>query len=537
MENINTLNIKLNENEKKVLNKVNDIYELLKNKNKNINELIEKIKELTGNDEKTLYLKSLLYPEKYKGIKIPNDVPLPSCTFQLHTTKLISLSNTSVPIFIFNPFFLYEKGNCIEDYKDYLPPSYYYQNYGKEIYIDRFNPKFKNSFKYKYLTTMCAKTGDTTYYPLDFDQGVNGLYSQYRLVSACIMLKYIGRLENVSGVLGGTILTNNFEYVGGNISVIDDNGGMEISLILPGLDEYSNYQNYLNTIYHKQVNPIDGIKLVYFPLDNTFEEYKEIIKPTNVIGNKDFTFLKLDHNYINNFRFYIYGLGLPNAINNIPNFKLDIYCNFECLPNPELSDFLPLNIYNSNLNIKNKQDIINIIKNKCVMKLNDFDNILDWKKILLDLKQKKIKLNYMNLENNLKEFENEINKLNEIQIKKEKELKEAEKIEEKKEKEKEERFNNENIKNDEIKLSEDETELKDINKEEKNDINEIKKNDELIKELNNENKEFNILSNELNEKINDEKKLNENEKDEINENEKNEVDMDEKEKNKMDIDK
>ena len=104
----------------------------------------------------------------------------------------------------------------------------------------------------------------------------------------------------------------------------------------------------------------------------------------------------------------VYFLG--NGLNSM-KFKLDFYCNFECIPNPKYQDYLTLNIYNNNLNIKNKQNIINTIRNKCVMKLNDYDNILDWEGILKKLDKEKKMINENKLNKKIKQIFDMYNEL------------------------------------------------------------------------------------------------------------------------------
>ena len=396
MENIDIINLNLNNNEKYILEKINDIFDLLNKKDKNINEIINKIKELTEDNNENEYLKIFLYPEIYKGVKIENIIPLPTCTFQLHTTKLITPYLNEFRI-IFNPFFLYDKTYGTETY---------YEKYGEKAPLPL--TKDSHGFYYTGLTSFYQSAINSVAYknrfsPITIDQGIPNLYSHYRLITACITIKYIGKLDEISGILGGTIITEENSYIGGF-------GGYRSRDIQRNMDyfkpyeKYSDYKQFMNSPYHKQYNCIDGIKLIYFPIDNSYEEFVEILKPNNIInytlGNNNYDFtLKCDKNYKNGFNFYVYGLGLPN-INNC--LKVDIYCNFECIPNIEYKDSLPLNIYNNNLNIKSKQNIINSIRNKCILKLNNNNNnISNWKDILLDLKRKKIKINYINLYNDI----------------------------------------------------------------------------------------------------------------------------------------
>ena len=422
---MNNNNLELNNDEKNVIEKINDIYDSIKVKNKNINEIINNIKNLVDDDDDTKYLKALLYPEKYKGIKMPNQVPLPSCTFQLHSTKILT-SHKEFRI-IFNPYFLYNSIYCSNEE---LGDIKIYEKYGK---ISNLVPGTINNYKKFYYFNLTSLytihyneyTKETRFLPEFIDQGIPDFYSKYRLISACIMLKYIGKAEESSGIIGGSIITENSNSnIGGNIDTWDKDGDLINSNYFSEYDKYIDYKLFVNNFYNKEYFCSDGIKLVYFPLDNSYNEFQDVIKPENVIDvllpyekysyeNKDELMLKLDNNYKDSFKFYIYGLGLPEGINN--NFKLDIYCNYECLPNPKYLDFLSINIYDNNLNIKKKQNIINILRNKCIMKINDYDNLLDWKQILKQIKKKKININYDKLNDDMKIVDEEYEKLkNEI---------------------------------------------------------------------------------------------------------------------------
>ena len=400
-------NLNLNDDEKNIIEKVNNIYDSVKTKNKNVNDIINNIKYLVNDDDDKKYLKALLFPEKYKGIKMYNQVPLASCTFQLHSTKLIDPYNKEFRL-IFNPFFLYDSTYTASQ------ESVMYQKYGSKVY-----PPFtrdKTGFYYFYLTSFYKSAINTTeekFVPVDIDQGIPGFYSHYRLISACIMLKYIGKLDEVSGILGGTIITEDCPFISGSAGYRSPESQKNSLYFLP-FEKYYDYKQFMNSPYHRQYNCIDGIKLVYFPIDNSYEEFCEIFKPENIInvspdgGQLNLEF-ECDKNYKSGFYFYIYGLGLPENTKN--NFKLDIYCNYECLANPKFLNFLPINIYNNNLNIKKKQNIINFLRSKCVKKINDYDNLLDWKQILKQIKKKKVYINYDKLNTDIKNLDEEYEKL------------------------------------------------------------------------------------------------------------------------------
>lgn len=74
--------------------------------NNNIDKLIQLIDELIKNkNNKYKYLDYLLNPNIYKYVKIPNNFPLSTVTFQLHNiikTKTNAKGNIGI---LFNPFF------------------------------------------------------------------------------------------------------------------------------------------------------------------------------------------------------------------------------------------------------------------------------------------------------------------------------------------------------------------------------------------------------------------------------------------------
>ena len=51
------------------------------------------------------YLMNLMRPERAKGCKIPSQVPVPSCSFQMHNCVTIKTNSSGNCAFLFNPFF------------------------------------------------------------------------------------------------------------------------------------------------------------------------------------------------------------------------------------------------------------------------------------------------------------------------------------------------------------------------------------------------------------------------------------------------
>ena len=142
--------------------------------------------------------------------------------------------------------------------------------------------------------------------------------------------------------------------------------------------------------------------MVYFPPDNSYEEFispldiknlyfskREVIGSTRAAAAVEET-LQAKNNYKNGFKFLIKTFDLPvNA-----GINVDISCNYECIPNSLYLNVLPINATNFKLNLKNKKDIINIIKKKPILDLEE--NIIiekeeDWKTELRKIDSDKLK--------------------------------------------------------------------------------------------------------------------------------------------------
>ena len=409
-----------------------------------------------NNNDKYQYLNALLNPEKSKNIKMPSKIPIPSCTFQLHETKILSGNNFRI---MFNPFFLYDK-RIIDDtgYYDVFYGPYGEQNYwqtGPE-YIGFYKPIFFTTLVEIFKELSWREDSIQTRY-IDINQGLPHLYSKYRLVSASITVKYVGSMETSNGIIGGAIITEDSNYVSSHMQMIVDNDG-----IIEGTSQnrmfykYYDYNLVLNSLYHQQNKCIDGIRLIYFPLDNSYEEFVDVFTPKNVketgfilnYKNVENAYIIGDKNFKNAFNFYIYILNdFGSDIQN--KYKLDVYCNFECLPFTEYINFLPINLDISYISENDKKKIIEFIQNKPIMKLNEVQNILNWKQSLKQLKNSK-----EFIQDKQYDFKTKLLKQNDEEIKQEEkkddeEMKQEEEIKEEKkddEEMKEEKKDNEEIK-------------------------------------------------------------------------------------------
>ena len=94
---------------------------------------------------------------------------------------------------------------------------------------------------------------------------IPNVYDQYRLVSASMVVKYIGRLDIVSGVIGGAIVYNDDPTIGAHFSQGTNTTNVYMA-------KYGNFDLAMDSFYHQEYMVLDGLRQLYFPLDNSFEE-------------------------------------------------------------------------------------------------------------------------------------------------------------------------------------------------------------------------------------------------------------------------
>lgn len=397
---IETPDDKKNENEKKEdAGKVNEkkVEELLKQADKDDLELLAKIGNLytvinqpgyldvdkLKNAVDSLsefnkiqeydYLHNLLLPEKCRGVKIPSPIPVPSCAFQMHNSVTLSTNKTGMMCAMFNPCFL-----ATNNPSSIFVPSGSVPNPGggESTYAQA-------NLIPNYLTTLWVNNNDDLdgnsineeFYPMNIGQCIPPVYDQYRLVSASVVVRYIGRLDNASGLLCGAIVFDENQNIGGSTQEAD---GLNYGVLKnPELAKYGNFELARDSFYHQENMSVEGLRMLYFPVDNSFEEYiKTFDTPLGtydlnpVYGNVwNNATLKASQDYYKaGFNFFIYSINAPPET---ACFKVDIYCNYECLPNASFLNYLPLSMNAKGISSKEKQKANMIVQQKPVMKANE----------------------------------------------------------------------------------------------------------------------------------------------------------------------
>lgn len=124
------------------------------------------------------YLYNLLYPETAKGCKIPSPMPVPSCAFQLHNSVNLTTNALGNVCAMFNPFFLYDSNPIIQS--------------SSSAGIT-FASSFLSSLWVNNASTLNGAIADPNFVPIPISQVIPAVYNSYRLVSASVTVKYIGR--------------------------------------------------------------------------------------------------------------------------------------------------------------------------------------------------------------------------------------------------------------------------------------------------------------------------------------------------------
>lgn len=307
------------------------------------------------------YLNSLLHPEKCKGVKIPAPIPVPSCAFQLHNTITLSTNASGNLCFMFNPFFLYDSsisGQTVNYQTDESSdPGTGTINYCSSFF-------FNNSSNLDGISSNVSGWS-----VLNIGQGIPSVYNQYRLVSASLIVRYIGRMDITSGVIGGGIIYD--EDVLPGLRVTSSTGPI-LNSHNSSLAKYSNFDLAMDSFYHQETNCINGLREIYFPLDNTYEEYIKMISNAQSIKNLNTIFTSSTGNPAglyssplitdigrNGFQQFVYVLGAPPSSSC---FKVDIYCNYETLPNAEFLNYMPLSLTPKAITPDIKKETMSIVQ-------------------------------------------------------------------------------------------------------------------------------------------------------------------------------
>ena len=363
--NLGDIKKSLDNNDMILITKLNGLRSSLNSDNINFRSVKQQIKDISKYDQVQTYdyLSNLLKPEKAKGCKVPSNIPIPSCSFQLHNSITLTTNTSGNVAFIMNPFFL-ASNNIIGQRLPNVEGNYTYVH------------KFLTSAWVNNSNTLTGSASDDNWTPIDFGQTIPPVYDQYRLVSASLVVKYIGRLDTVQGLVGGAVLFTDNSALGGQVQVASsatgayDPAGAGANVVTTGLGQYGNFDLAQDSFYHSENMTLEGVRELFFPIDNSFEEYLKVLDKTSGLdgngGDSDpVEFVATPDMYKSGFNWFFYATNAPASSNC---FKLDIYCNFECLPNAQFLNYMPISLTPFTVSVEEKKKAIVIAQQKPVMK-------------------------------------------------------------------------------------------------------------------------------------------------------------------------
>jgi len=373
---------KLDQDDVSLLNDLNNLKNTLNKNNLDIPTIHNELKSFAkyNNKQNYNYLQNLMCPEKCKGVKIPSNIPIPSCAFQLHNSITLSTNANGNLSFVFNPFYLANST---------VPVTLRWPN--TESNPATFDLNYTSSFWVNNSATLTGNSSDNNWEPVNIGQDIPNVYDQYRLVSASVVVKYIGRVDIVSGVIGGAIVFNESPYLGMNWDTTISGSSTNTSSDSPDLAKFGNFDLAMDSFYHQENLCLEGLRMLYFPLDNSYEEYVKLndLSEASYVTGTDLYCCSVPENYYKSgFNFYAYVMSAPASS---PCFKLDIYCNFECLPNAQFLNYLPLSISPYHISSQEKQQCNLIIQKKPIMKLNEEEKIVNYVPSIWEKLYKKFK--------------------------------------------------------------------------------------------------------------------------------------------------
>ena len=348
---------KLDNSDILILSKLDNLKTSLSSSNLNLSSIKEQVNELS-NFNKTKryeYLNNLLHPEMARGSKIPSQVPVPSCSFQLHNCVTLKTNSSGTCAMMLNPFFL---ANADSIGQTDSSAAYTFSSFLSTLWVNN-------------DVTLAGNGPNDHWIPQNFSQCLPPVYDQYRLVSAAVQIRYIGRLDSASGVVGGAIILEDLHMIGGNIQETQAYNPATPGdpLTSPDLAKFGNFELARDSYYHKENSCLEGIRMLYFPIDNSYEEY------TAIVNGKDLTVEEGDNNneYVSyntksGFNWFFFSQGGPESATC---FKVDIFCNFECLPNAKFLNYMPISAYPFAMSTEEKKKCMLLLQQKPLTTLKE----------------------------------------------------------------------------------------------------------------------------------------------------------------------
>lgn len=282
------------------------------------------------------YLRNLMCPERARGSKLPSQIPVPSCSFQMKNSLTLSTNASGNVAFFMNPFFL--ANDTVIGTECTIPSG--------DVEGSRWFTDFASSAWLNNVDSLSGTSANNNWVSVNLGQTLPPVYDQYRVVSASLSVKYIGRLDAVQGEVGGAIFCEDVNTFGGmNADAAAATPANTKTTRARGLGKFAIFDYAEDAVYSKRNSTLDGVRLLYFPLDNTYEEFARVASGNDIEMDKDSTsdvqeWIQVGKKQ-NGFNWFFWCSGGPVRS---ACFRLDICINFECLPSASFLNYIPVTI-------------------------------------------------------------------------------------------------------------------------------------------------------------------------------------------------
>ena len=365
-EDYNDVKDSIDNNDMLVISKLNTLRVSLNQPQLNLNSIKQQIEAISTYNQTAnyVYLNNLLRPEKAKGCKIPSQIPVPSCAFQLHNSITLTTNAQGNVAFFMNPCFLASE-TALGKYVIINDANYYISNFLTSAWVNN-------------DASLAGNAPNSNWVPVNFGQTLPDVYEQCRLVSASLVVKYIGRLDMVSGYVGGAIFYEAVNAIGGKVQANNYNPQtVGTNTIATGLAKFANFDYAQDAFFSQTNSTLEGVRMLYFPIDNAYEEYRPVASGDEVNNTEDSEAGAIEltnAGTISGFNWFFYANG---TVPSQPQFKVDIYCNFECLPSAKFLNYMPITLNPCFVTPDEKKKIRLFLHHRAIMKYGEdiFDEV------------------------------------------------------------------------------------------------------------------------------------------------------------------
>ena len=374
------------QNDKQFLNGLGELKHSLDADKLQLNMIHRQIDQLCKftEEENNEYLQDLLYPECRPGCKIPSRIPVPSTTFQLKSVFTLMTNEKGCILLRINPWVLAsDKAIGVS-----FPFTTLLGNNGWGYICPPITSVARDVYPVLDGITETPIT-ELAFNTVDMGQVVpDGLFSSFRIVSGSVRLKYMGPIEKASGILGGGItnggiLGDAMRYYSVPRSTTPappyDPTANTYNTAMTG-QQFTDFNNINHLTYSYTGNCLEGIRMLYFPIDNKYDEFSKVfrgdlgdidITKSPVASNPSAPFLNVKQ-FNKGFWWLLYAQGLPVSSTCL---RLELTLNYELMPGEKYLNYMPININPIYIDSKMRKKILHKVASQSATKNKDDDEL------------------------------------------------------------------------------------------------------------------------------------------------------------------